>query len=269
MTTESSGSAGGANDLDLFEESLTGQTANTEKVKTIPAKYEGKTVEDLIDMHQNAERLNSRQGAEVGQLRRMTDELLNLRKTTTQVTEERKPVTVDALLHDPEKAISDAVANSPLARRAEAAEQRSAILEQRILETEFSGKHKTVQNDINDPAFLEWVNKNPLRVALAASAAKEGDANRYVAANNLWDLWDEHKELIGGKTAATLGKGKTVPNTVKSAPAESRGKPTWSRAKLMELRIKVQQGDQAAIARFKDPAFEARMNEAYAEGRVK
>src|SRR5579859_4122479 len=277
MTTETAASGGGASDLDLFEEEATGKTSTTNAThesSTVPQKYAGKTVEDLIKMHQNAERLVSRQGEELGQMRKYADALIDLKKPTTQVTEERKPVTVDALLNDPEKAINAAVANSPLAQRAAAAEQRAAQLEVRLAESEFTGKHgATVARDINDPAFLEWVNKNPLRQALAASSANQQDPNRFVAAKNIWDLWDEHQDILVAKqnTQQRQDKQRTVPTTVRQHPidATQSRKPVWSRAKLMELRLQAAQGNQAAMARLNDPGFQERMHEAYAENRVR
>lgn len=264
MTTETAGSPGGASDLDLFEEAATGHSV--EKSTAIPEKYAGKSVEDLIQMHQNAERKISEQGREVSVVRRLADEIIGLKKPTTQITEERKPVTVDALLNDPEKAIRDAVANSDVGQRATRAEERVQQLESSITEERFTAKHKTVAQDINDPVFLAWVNKNDLRKALAQRAATKD----FVAAQNLWELWDEHKELTAGKAADTGAKGKTVPTTVRQAPLDGvKGKPIYSRAKVMALKMKVQQGDPASLARYNDPTFQENLNQAYADNRVR
>lgn len=271
MTIEEAGSSGAAGDLDLFEAEATGHPVKTETPSKVPDKYVGKTVDDLIKMHQNSEQLNGRQGNELGQMRRMADEILQLKKPTTQKTEQvRQPVTVDLLLNDPEKAISQALENSPLAHRARAAEERAAQLEARITESEFKQSHANIEQDINDPVFLEWVNKNPLRQALASSSANNLDVNRFTAAKNLWDLWDEHKDIVGmaHNKPALQGKAKTVPNTVRSAPTGLQGKPNWSRAKLMELRSKVADGDPSATARWSDKTFQERMHTAYAEDRV-
>src|SRR5882672_1471260 len=100
MSTENTGSTGGADDLDLFEAEATGQPVKTQST-TVPDKYAGKGVEDLIKMHQNAEKLISRQGQDVAQMRRLADQLLDLKKPTTQTTIEHQPVTVDQLLNDP------------------------------------------------------------------------------------------------------------------------------------------------------------------------
>jgi len=269
MTTESGADSARADDLDLFESEATGKPDTTATSTTIPAKYVGKTVEDLIKMHQNAERKISLQGEEVSQVRRIADEILQLKKPTTQTTVEHKPVTVDALLNDPEKAIRSAVENSDLGRRAVAAEARVERLETQITEAEFLGKHKNVASDINDPLFLDWVNKNGARQALAAAAA----VKNFKAAKDLWDMWEEHKELASAgqqRTDASGAKPKTVPSTVRQAPIDSvKGKPIWSHAKLMDLRLKVQQGNPAALTRWNDPAFQERMHEAYAEKRIK
>jgi hypothetical protein len=281
MTTESGATGAGADDLDLFEEEATGQPSKNveQQGSTIPTKYVGKTVEDLINMNVHAEKLIGRQGSELGQMRRMADEILQLKKptSTTQTTERAQPVTVDALLSDPQRAVNALVEASPLAQRALAAEQRVVQLESRLTENEFVSKGRDISRDVNDPAFLEWVNKNPLRRSLAVEAGRDGSPTRHVAANNLWDMWDEYKELVGGsqqqQQTQNTGKKtevKSVVSTVRSSPSDftQQNKPNWSRAKLLELRMKVADGDPASVARWNDPTFEKRMNEAYADGRV-
>lgn len=272
MTTDSAGPAGTASDLDLFESEATGQPVH-KSTKAPSDKYEGKSVEDLIDMHRNAERVIGRQSQEIGTLRRVSDQILDLKRPTTETKKEepRQPVTVDQLLNDPEKALQGAVNNSEVARRAERAEQRVSDLEASITETHFVSKHKNFAQDLEDPSFKDWVAKNPVRVGLGNAAAQRD----YKAASALWDLWEEHKELAGAKPAAkdtqtTQNPARKVPSTVKGSPSEGiPSEAVYSRAKLLELRIKVQQGDPAANARWSDPEFQRRMHQAYAEQRVK
>ena len=58
----------------------------------IPDKYRNKSLDDVIKMHQEAEKLIGRQAQEVGEIRKLTDELIktNLNKNTqdTQVEPE-------------------------------------------------------------------------------------------------------------------------------------------------------------------------------------
>src|SRR4030042_6468845 len=42
----------------------------------VPEKYKGKTAEDIIRMHQEAEKLIGKQAQEVGEVRKLADELL-------------------------------------------------------------------------------------------------------------------------------------------------------------------------------------------------
>lgn len=264
MQTEHGSPSAGSDDLDLLdEEAATSQPSV--KSETIPEKYAGKTVDDLIKMHQNAEKVISRQGQEVSIVRRLADDILGRQKPETQKTEvTRKPITMEALLNNPDQAITDAVNGSDVGRRAEAAEARTATLEATIAEQSFIAKHKDFVSDINDQDFLAWVNKNPLRQALANETAKKN----FQAASNLWDLWDEHKELTSSieKVAPAT---KKVPTTVKSSPIENKGKTIYSSAKLMELRMKVQDGHEPSVMRWKNQEFQNNLIQAYAEGRVK
>lgn len=271
MTTENTGSVGGADDLDLFEAEATGQPVT--RSTTVPEKFKGKTVEDMIQIALNAEKKISEQGKEVGTLRRMADEILQLKarpNTTTQKTEIEKhlPITVDALLNDPEKALRGAVDSSELAKRAMAAEERVARLEARITETEFVSKHKSFAEDLENPDFKVWVAKNEVRQVLGQAAANQN----FTAAKNLWDMWEEHKELTSAvpHSESTKSVNKRVPGTVKAGPGENTSsEKIYSRAKLMALNMKALDGDQASLARWNDPVFQENRMRAYAEGRVK
>ncbi len=44
---------------------------------TIPEKYAGKSLEDVIEMHQNAERVLGKQGMEVGEQRKLIESLIS------------------------------------------------------------------------------------------------------------------------------------------------------------------------------------------------
>lgn len=260
-----------ADDLDLIDaETHSDNSASNTTATTIPEKYSGKTVEDLIKMHQNAEKKISQQGADLAVQRRLSDTILGMQKTestTAKKDEPRPPVTVDSLLADPEKALRSAVDSSDAARRAVSAEERVARLEASMTQKEFVSKHSNFTQDLQNPEFIAWVQKNPVRASLGTAASKED----FQAATALWDMWEEHKELAGkpkGKQAEGSRKGLS---TLKPAPSSNgeQEAPRFSRAKVMELRMRVQQGDAAAVARWNDPGFQARLNQAYSEDRVK
>lgn len=264
--TEETGSTGAADDLAEFEAEATGQPVT--KSEAVPSKFKGKTVEDMIQSYQNLEKLNSRQGQELGQMRRMADEILQLKKPTTQTKEEvRQPVTVESLLNDPEKALRSAVESSDLVRRTQAAEDRVARLESKITQESFVSKFPTFADDMQDPEFTAFVQSNPARQVLGTAAAKDD----YNAAAALWAMWEERKELIGTPKDESKAKAKVkVTSTVRpSAKTVDVAPRNWSRARLMELRYKVAEGDPASVTRWNDKTFQENMHKAYAEDRVK
>lgn len=266
MMTEEAGSTGAADDLAEFEAEATGQPV--QKSEKIPAKYAGKSVEDMIQMHQNLEKLNGRQGQELGQMRRMADEILQLKKPTTQTKEEvRQPVTVETLLNDPEKALKSVVDSSDSVRRAQAAEDRVARLESKISQESFVSRFPSFADDLQNPEFTAFVQANPARQVLGTASSKED----YNAAAALWAMWEERNELIGTSKDDKTQKAKVkVTSTVRpSAKTVDVAPRNWSRAKLMELRFKVADGDPASVARWNDKTFQENMHKAYAEDRVK
>ena len=63
---------------DFKTDQVTQQTEqnNSQVASEIPEKYKGKNLEDIVRMHQEAEKLIGRQAQEVGEVRRLADELL-------------------------------------------------------------------------------------------------------------------------------------------------------------------------------------------------
>jgi hypothetical protein len=236
----------------------------------VPVKYQGKSVEDIIKMHQEAERLASRVGNDLAEQRRLTDALLDLKKTDNAKVPEKKPVTTDELFQDPNKAIEQAILNSKPVETVQETKTRLDQLEMRIGQKEFESRYPTYRDDLSDQTFRDWVVKNPARVALAQNA----DKFDFRAAGALWDMWSEHKELTGNKQAEEAQndrKARTnAAKTVKTAAGETgRSKPVYSRAKLMELRLQAAHGDQNARFKLDDPDFQRELSLAYEEGRVR
>ena len=58
----------------------------------LPPRSRGKTADELIKMHQEAEKLIARQGQEVGEVRRLADELIKSQLTPKPKVEEAKPI---------------------------------------------------------------------------------------------------------------------------------------------------------------------------------
>src|SRR6478736_1826618 len=92
------------NDLSI-EAELDGtsqQDAPGKVAHAVPDKYKGKSVDEIIAMHQNAERKIAEQGTELGAIRKLVMQPLP-EKTNQHTVVERKPITVDSLVNDPDK----------------------------------------------------------------------------------------------------------------------------------------------------------------------
>lgn len=256
-------------DLEYTEGTDPGTTPAAPVIKTpsIPDKYQNKSIDDIIQMHQEAERKASRLSTEVGELRNRENQLL------TRVTEQAKPevkrelLTPDSLLTDPNAAISQAISQSDVAHRVDSTAQRLENLERNLSQREFTQKYPDFVQDLNDPEFQAWASANPTRLKLLQHANANLD---FSVANDLWDMWDEHKQLKDGRTKVAKAAKVKAASVVRDTPADSvrQGKVIYSRAKIKELISKVADDNSAAKAKWEDPTFQADLVAAYAEGRV-
>ena len=94
------------------------QQPQPDEVEELPEKYKNKSAQELVQMHQEAEKLLGRQSSEVGELRKVVDDYIQ-----TQLTKETAPTqTVEEevdFFTDPEKAVQKAIENHPKIKEAE------------------------------------------------------------------------------------------------------------------------------------------------------
>ena len=132
-------------------------------VDELPEKYRGKSVIDIVKMHQEAERLASRHAQEVGEVRQLADQLI--RSQTAPKPVEPKPE-ID-FFENPQEAVRRAIENNPAvvsatesARRLAQAESKRQLLQ----------NHPDVGEIMNDPNFAQWVTKSKIRTTLFQQA---------------------------------------------------------------------------------------------------
>ena len=122
------------------------------EVPKIPEKYSGKSLEDIVKMHQEAEKLIGRQAQEVGEMRKLADQLIqqNLNKEQPVAKQETE---ID-FFEDPKTAVQKAVETHPdiIAAR-EAAQQFKKMQTQQLLQQ----KHPDFAEVVGDGEFQEWV----------------------------------------------------------------------------------------------------------------
>jgi hypothetical protein len=216
--------------LDLFTE----EQQETPEVQEpeIPDKYKGKSAEELVQMHQEAEKLLGRQSSEVGELRKVVDTYIQ-----TQLTQDRQeaPQEVEEVdwFTDPDKAVDRAIQNHPKIKEAEALTQQ---YKQSTAMAELQRKHPDMQQILQDANFAEWIKASNVRTKLFVAADQQYD---HESADELFSLWKERQNIVQ-QTAAVEQQARK--QSVKAASTgnargstESAPKKIYRRADIINL----------------------------------
>jgi hypothetical protein len=227
----------------------------------IPNKYQGKSVEDIVKMHQEAEKLIGKQAQEVGEVRRLADELLKRELSHKQAVEPQEEENLnEKYFEDPVSAVNQAVDKHPaiVEARQQATSYKQNQVSQRLAQ-EFPNFNEVTQ----DPRFFEWVKASPVRTRLFTEAHSQFDYESAVELLSTWNMLNPSKPQETSGLVAESKKGTQQSlraasvDTGSSAPSSRK---TYRRADLINLRLR-------------DPQrYEAMQDEilsAYAEGRVK
>jgi hypothetical protein len=221
----------------------------------IPEKYRNKSLDDVIKMHQEVEKLVGRQAQEVGEVRKLADELIKQNLGQKVQYAEVEPE-VD-FFENPQRAIQNTVDRHPDVL---AAKQAANDFKRMQIQQKLSQEHPDFKQISADPDFVNWVKSSNVRIGLYAKADGEFD---YDSANELLSTF---KELRGVKTRQVANDGESSrKSNLKAAAVDvggsgESGKRTYRRADL--IRLKMNDPDR----------YDALSNEimqAYAEGRVK
>lgn len=227
----------------------------------IPDKYKGKSLEEIVKMHQEAEKLIGRQAQEVGEVRKLADDLIKQQLNTTK--QDTQPSAVDNEIDyfaDPDKAVNHAVENNPIVRQLkEQAEQQIRQQNAAQLQTKFPNFQEIVQSD----DFTNWIKASRVRLDLFVKA-NNFDLD---AAEELLETYTTIKGIKAKQVDDSLVKGEEQKRTqqLRSAAVQKGGtgevsKPVYKRVDLIRLRMQDPQ-------RYNDMQDE--IMQAYNEGRVK
>jgi hypothetical protein len=223
----------------------------------IPEKYKGKSVKDIVRMHQEAERAIGKQGSEVGELRRIVDDFVKAQTVTKQQQAPDVDEEVD-FFTDPEKAIAKAISKHPKVQQAEQMAVRSAQAE--ILAA-LKTNHPDYTEIIKDSSFVDWIGKSKVRQELFARADRNYD---FDAANELLSTWKERTQVVNQTKEVEQVQRKQAVKSASTGSIKGSGEPaskkTYRRSDIIELMQKDPDRYQALAPE---------IMQAYAEGRVK
>lgn len=239
---------------DLEQQSAAKQDDAVAQDDDLPSEYRGKSIKDIVQIAESRKGIIGRQGNEIGEVRRLADELIKASLQPKPKEPEIQPE-VD-FFENPQEAIRRAVESNPTLQNAA---QYAAMAKQELAKQKLQQLHPDYGTVMADEKFVEWVKASPIRLQLL----KQADGYDVNAAHELFSTF---KELNAVKQARTT-EADDAPRkqALKAAAVDTGGagetsRKIYRRADLMNLRIR-------------NPAkYEAMYDEimqAYAEGRVR
>ena len=240
--------------IDNEQEPL-GELEIEESKSELPEKYREKSLEEVVRMHQEAEKLIGKQAQEVGEVRKLADELLKQNLGSKQQQVEVEPE-VD-FFENPQKAVQNTIDKHPdvLAARQAGMEFKRMQIQQKLVQD-----HPDYTQVVNDSEFQNWVKSSPIRLGLYARADGEFD---YDSANELLSTFIQLRGIKAKESEKASDATRT--KSMKAAQVDVGGsgessKRVYRRADLIRLKMT-------------DPARYETLNDeilaAYAEGRVR
>lgn len=231
-----------------------------EQASVVPEKYQNKSVEDLVQMHQELEKFSGKQSTEIGDLRGVVDSYIQTQLAEQAPQEQQSADAGDDtdFFIDPTAAVNRAIDNHPKIR--EAREYTEQYKKQATL-AQLQQQHPSMEQILQDPKFAEWIKGSKVRTQLFVQADQQYD---YDAAHELLGLWEERNRVVQDTASAEKVARKSQ---VKSASTgNARGTGETSRKKIYRRAdiIKLMKTDPERYQALSDELLKA-----YAEGRVK
>jgi hypothetical protein len=240
-------------EFDIVEQKT---SKKAEDQSELPDKYRHKSLDEIVKMHQEAEKLIGKQAQEVGEVRKLADELIKQNLSSRQQQTRVEEPEVD-FFENPQKAVQRTVDSHPdiIAARQATLEMKRAQIQQKLAQ-----EHPDFGDIAKNEDFANWVKSSPVRIDLFKKADADFD---YDSAN---ELLSTYKELRSVKQKQTSDAGEaTRKQNLKAVGVDVGGsgessKRVYRRADLIRLKMQ-------------DPnRYEALSDEimlAYQEGRVK
>ena len=237
------------------------QAAPVEQVKVedvIPDEFKGMSVSELAKIAQHARREMGRQGNELGEIRKLADELIKSQLKPKQP--EPEPVAEVDFFENPQEAIRRAVESNPKVLAAENyAVQAQRINTQQALVT----KHPDFKEIVQNAEFANWVKSSKVRTKLFM----EAEAYDLDAADELLSTFKQLRSIQKPQEvqAPSVEEKALRESGLKAASVDTggsgeSGKKVYRRADLIRLKMR----DPTKYEDMSDEILKA-----YSEGRVK
>lgn len=247
------------------EEELSATEQTHEQESSIPEKYRGKSIEDIIEMHQNAEKALGAKNNELGQWRSLTQQLVDQTGATDAGASEGDSfeLSSDDLFDNPQEAINKVVEKALQDRLAPIEQDRQHAAQEAAMRNLYE-RHPDIEEVTASTQFQEWAMSNDFR-ARDLQAAAQGDI--YAGER----LLSDYKEIkAAGSSAQPESPEKKEGIEAAKAVATERGGTSGAIANAKTY-------DATDIARmirrdpqkYNSPEFQAELKLAIKEGRVR
>jgi hypothetical protein len=226
------------------------------EVDALPEKYAGKSIQEIVGMHQEAEKLIGKHSGEVGELRSMVDGYIKTNLAANNPPAAPEPE-ID-FFEDPQAAVSKAIETHP---SVVASQQAAAQQRQVTALTQLEAKHPDMKEVLTNPAFGQWVNGSPVRKELFQRADKNYD---FDCGDELISQWKERTQVAAAtletETSARQQQVKAAQTGSGSGVNTAGAKRVYRRADI----IKLMKNDPDRYE-----ALSGEIMEAYRTGRVR
>ena len=226
--------------------------------ETVPEKYQNKSLQEVVQMHQEAEKLLGKQSSEVGELRGVVDDYIQAQLAQQQAPVQQQEEDDTDFFVDPQAAVNRAIENHPKIKEAN---QYSQEHKKATALAQLKSNHPEMDTILKDAKFAEWVKSSKIRTQLFVQADQQYD---YDAADELFSLWKERASVAEQTVAVEKQARKQQVKSASTGNARGTGqtqrKKQYRRADI----IKLMKTDPDRYAALSEEIFQA-----YAEGRVK
>jgi len=242
------------NASDVAKETEEDLPETSEQEEDVPEKYRGKTLKEIAQMHQEAERLLGKQGSELGSYRQMFD--AEVKKQLEQKEKKEEEEDVD-FFTAPEKAISRAIDKHPKIKQAEEAATR---YQQESAQARLQEKHPDMRDIIQNPKFVDWVQQSKIRTKLLIEADQNYD---FDSADELFSLWKERQSVVDKTAEVEKASRKQAVKSANTGNARGSGEQSRKIYRRSDIR-NLMANDPERYEQLADEILKA-----YREGRVK
>jgi len=244
--------------LETPEDTIESPEEVAQEESSLPAKYQNKSLEDIVQMHQEAEKLLGKQSSEVGELRGVVDDYIQAQLANQQAPVQQQEEDDTDFFVDPQAAVSRAIENHPSIREANQVTQN---YKKQTALSQLQSKHPEMSDIVQDANFAEWIKSSKIRTQLFVQADQQYD---YDAADELFSLWKERASVA--QQTVEVEKQARKQQVKSASTGNARGTGQTQRKKIYRRAdiIKLMKTDPERYSAISEEIFQA-----YAEGRVK